>query len=97
MNDSAVILFSLLVCIFSAVLPSKGQAAETGYQEITAPELKIMLEEKKCLLINALSKIEFEIQHIEGSINIPVVDMHSTTKLPADKSTPLVFYCMGTR
>jgi rhodanese-related sulfurtransferase len=97
MNHSAVILFSLVLCVFSAVLPFKGQTAETGYTEITAPELKTMLEEKKCLLINALSKIEFEIQHIEGSINIPVVDMNSTTKLPADKSTPLVFYCMGTR
>ena len=95
MNHSAVILFSSLLCVFSAVLPFRGQAAETGYTEITAPELKTMLEEKKCLLINALSKIEFEIQHIEGSINIPVVDMNSTTKLPADKSTPLVFYCMG--
>ncbi len=97
MNYRAVIFYFFVFCIFSAVLPFAAPATEAGYKEITAPELKTMLEEKKCLLINSLSKIEFDIQHIEDSINIPVVEMNSTTKLPADKSSPLVFYCMGKR
>jgi rhodanese-related sulfurtransferase len=97
MKYSAIILSCFLFCILSAVFPFNGQATEAGYKEITAPELKKMLEEKRCLLVYSLSRIEYEIQHIENSINIPVIEMDTTAKLPADKSFPLVFYCMGKR
>lgn len=85
----------LIVLLLFLALPCVILAADPGYSEITAPELKTMLEEKKCLLINSLSKIEYEIQHIEGSINIPVVEMDTTDLLPNDKAMPLIFYCLG--
>ncbi len=84
-------------CLLFLIHPLPLKAEDPGYKEITAPELKILLEKKKCLLIHSLSKIVFEIQHIEGSINIPVIELETTTLLPKDKSTPLVFYCMGKR
>jgi hypothetical protein len=92
-------LLSLLFfsCLLFLVHPFPLRAADPGYKEITAPELKILLEKQQCLLIHSLSKIVFEIQHIEGSINIPVIELETTTLLPKDKSTPLVFYCMGKR
>ncbi len=69
----------------------------TGFKEITAPELKNMIDEKKVTVIHVLSEIEYEMQHIEGSFNIPIVKMETTDKLPKSKETALAFYCMGTR
>ncbi len=88
-------LLFIFLCVF--IQPCSSRAADPDYLEITAPELKTMLEEKQCLLIHSLSKIEYEIQHIEDSINIPVVEMNTTDLLPNDKATPLIFYCMGKR
>jgi rhodanese-related sulfurtransferase len=68
-----------------------------GYKEITAPEVKELIESGKGVLVNVLSQIEHEMQHIPGSINIPITDIQTSPGLPKDKSTPLVFYCMGTR
>lgn len=63
---------------------------------LTAPEVRYMVEvEKDALLIHNLSKLEYDIQHIPGSINIPVTDMETTTALPPDKTTRIIFYCMG--
>jgi rhodanese-related sulfurtransferase len=92
-STGSVMLFILSLFLFI----SFGADADTGYQEVSAPEVKKMLDEQNCILIHSLSKIEFEIQHIEKSINIPVVEMETTDKLPADKSTALIFYCMGKR
>ncbi|OKY76162.1 MAG: hypothetical protein BM485_02620 [Desulfobulbaceae bacterium DB1] len=65
-------------------------------QYITAPEVKNMIENTPhVVVINVLSDIEYNGLHIPGSINIPVVDFPGTKLLPADKSTPLIIYCMG--
>lgn len=93
--DSLLLL--LLFCWVLVFVPRICPAATTGYSEITAPEVKKMVAEGNCVLIHSLSRIEFEIQHIEHSINIPVVEMETTSLLPTDKSTPLIFYCMGKR
>jgi rhodanese-related sulfurtransferase len=68
-----------------------------GFKKITAPELKHLIDEGKVTVIHVLSEIEYEMQHIEGSFNIPIVKMNTTDKLPEAKETALVFYCMGTR
>ena len=65
---------------------------------ITAPEVKGMIAgDSKVMLIHTLSSIEFLIQHIPGSINIPTNKIATTTLLPADKNASLIFYCMGKR
>jgi rhodanese-related sulfurtransferase len=42
--------------------------------------------------VNALSDIEFNLEHIPGSINIPAGEIQTTDKLPQDKETLIVFY-----
>ena len=87
---SSVLYLILLILITS---PSKGMAE---ISEISAPEVKKMLDEKSAVVINSLSIIDHTIQHIPGSINIAFELMKELMhKLPKDKNTPLVFYCMG--
>jgi rhodanese-related sulfurtransferase len=97
MKAGSTAVFLLLLAWFLALPAARGICSTTGYRELTAPEVKKMVAERRCVLIHSLSRIEFAIQHIEHSINIPVVEMETTDRLPADKSTPLIFYCMGKR
>jgi rhodanese-related sulfurtransferase len=63
------------------------------FQVISTSELKGKLDAKeKFLLVNALSDIEFNLEHIPGSVNIPVGEIKTTDKLPKDKETLIVFY-----
>lgn len=64
---------------------------------ITAPEVREMLDRKEGILINSLTSIEYTIQHIPGSINIPLYEMDNNENLPDNKNTTLIFYCMGKR
>ena len=88
----------LFVAAFLVVLLSSGISSALNFKEITAPELKRLLDDKKdVLIINVLSKIEHSMQHIPGSINIPINTMEVTDKLPEDMNVPLVFYCLSER
>jgi len=81
---------SLLMFFFSS------QVFGQGVQDITAPEVKNMMEnDPRVVVINALSKIEYDGLHITGSISIPVINFRTSKLLPVDKSTPLILYCMG--
>ncbi|MFZ5798990.1 MAG: rhodanese-like domain-containing protein [Desulfobulbaceae bacterium] len=71
--------------------------AQTEVQTITAPEVKGILDNNGGLVIHVLSEMEFAVQHIPGTINIPIHQLAESDKLPADLNTPLVFYCMGHR
>jgi rhodanese-related sulfurtransferase len=88
-----------LLCIGCCVGGALVQAAEMapGVQSISAPEVKMMMTEENPVLVHVLSSIEYEIQHIPGSINIPITEMATTERLPEDKRRPVVFYCMGHR
>lgn len=92
MNKSIcpVILF---IFLFLSIVPA--WADKVPYSEITAPEVKSMLENKEALLINLLSKIEFDMQNIPGSINIPIDIIDSSDKMPEDKNKPIILHCMG--
>lgn len=82
------LLTSLLIVVLLLSSPSIW-AAET----ISTSELKNKLDAKESfLLVNALSDIEFGLEHIPGSINIPVGEIRTTDKLPADRETLIVFY-----
>ncbi len=89
------LLFILcLVCIPATIL----HAENNGFKEITAPETKLMMDENpSTLLINVLSSLEYELQHITNSISIPVNQLKNSPLLPEDKDVPLIFYCMGPR
>lgn len=90
------------LCLVFILFLTQGMIAfaETepdGFKKITAPELKNMIDEGRVTVIHVLSEIEYEMQHISGSFNIPIVKMNTTDKLPESKETHLAFYCMGTR
>ena len=71
------------------------QANAADFQEISAPEAKRMHEEGNTVFIHLLSRIQFEMQHIPGSINIPITEFKTANTLPKDKNTPIILYCMG--
>ena len=90
--QAGILLSSLLGSAFSEELD-----APLNLSVLTAPEVKYMLERGQLTLVNSLSRIEFEIQHIPGSINVPVTEMEQSDRLPPDRSHPIAFYCMGPR
>ena len=85
-------LFILLTLFFLShdVLAQEGQ-----YHKITAPEVQGMMKNRDVVIINTLSKLEYELQHIPGSINIPINTLRSPGALPINTNTPLIFYCMA--
>jgi rhodanese-related sulfurtransferase len=93
MKTPHLLFITLLTFVLFHSIPV---TAET-FKEITAPEVKDMIEEGNVVVVHVLSEIEYGIQHIPDSINIPIVKMKTTDKLPQDLETPLVFYCMGER
>ena len=87
----------LVLCVF-CFFPSFQSADAAGFEEITAPETKLMMEEdSSVILVNVLSALEYELQRIPGSISIPIDHLKGSTLLPKDKDTPIIFYCMGPR
>jgi rhodanese-related sulfurtransferase len=88
----------LLICLSLCLIGARtSRAKDHTYQIITAPEVKDAVDTGWAVVIHVLSEIEFNIQHIPKSINIPITQMRTTNKLPPDKNTPLIFYCMGKR
>ena len=91
----AILMMSLLGSLRPA---DAAEPSLDGYTEINAFELKQMMDtNSKTVVINVLSEMEYACQHISGSINIPVVKMPQTDKLPADRQTPLIFHCQSER
>lgn len=73
-----------------------GIAWSADFQDLTAQALKAKMDKgEKFFLLNPLSDIEFAEGHIPGSVNIPLHRIKSSDKLPADKATPIVTYCLG--
>ncbi|MCB2180443.1 MAG: hypothetical protein KQH63_00270 [Desulfobulbaceae bacterium] len=91
----------LILSLLLLMLPLSSGATELsmdGYSEITAPEvMKLFDQGRPVLIINVLSELEYDMQHINGSINIPITKMLTTKKLPKNLDTPLVFHCLSER
>ena len=85
-------LFIALILFFC---PTDMLAQDGAYHKITAPEVQGMMKNNNVLIINTLSKLEYELQHIPGSINIPINTLRSPGVLPVNTHTPLIFYCMA--
>ena len=93
--STTVIGLTTIVLFF--LVSAHAGAASLGVRKISALEVKYMMANEQVLVINALSKIEHDIQHIDGSVNIPLVELEDSNKLPEDKEAILIFYCMGTK
>ena len=46
-------------------------------------------------ILNPLSDIEFREMHIPGSVNVPLHTILTTDRLPENKDTPIISYCLG--
>lgn len=87
-------IYTLLFCTLCFVFIHRVDAEE--FQRITAHELKERMDsDETLLLINPLSEIEFNEGNIPGSVNIPYSTISETDKLPENKNTLIVTYCLG--
>ena len=84
----------LLVIVTFFIPWHRAMAAD--FPVISAQELKAKMDGGEgLLLLNPLSDIEFNEGHIPGSVNIPLHTIKTTDKLPKDKNTPIIVYCLG--
>ena len=73
-----------------------GHVQAMDFTEITAEKLKSKMDAgEKLLLINPLSDIEFNTEHIPGSVNIPLQNILITERLPKNRDQLIVTYCLG--
>ena len=93
------ITIAMLILLSNPVSAIVNMSIPDGITVVAAPQVREMKQSGEYVLINSLSKIEFRIQHIPGSINIPVDESLGANiqnpQFPQDKSTALIFYCMG--
>ncbi len=76
---------------------SVAMAESSAIRVVSAPEVKQLIEKENVFIVHALSRIEYEQQHIPSSINIPASEVETSNQLPKDKNTPIIFYCMGVK
>jgi rhodanese-related sulfurtransferase len=70
----------------------------SGVTTVTAEQLiEILMSENAPLLIDARIREDREFGYIESSISLPDIETNCDTlsKVSADKSKPLIFYCNG--
>ena len=91
-----IVIWGLSGLMLLLCCPAFVTAAAGSFKKISAPETRALIEEGKVLVVNVLSRVEFDVQHIPGSINIPINEIEKSDLLPADYSAPIIFYCMGT-
>lgn len=92
------ISLSLGLLVLAALFLPLDHSRAADFPVITAPQLKAKLDAgEKLMLLNPLSDIEFSERHIPGSINIPLHEIMTTNKLPKEKNTLIITYCLGPR
>ncbi|MBF0101711.1 MAG: rhodanese-like domain-containing protein [Desulfobacterales bacterium] len=86
-----------ILVLFLCIIASANLWAK-DFPNLTVQELKAKLDSgEKLFLLNPLNDLEFNESHIPGSINIPLQELATTDKLPADRNTLIVSYCLGTQ
>ena len=77
--------------IYAAVFGDQLSAAP----EITTEEMKALLAERKAIVFDARTEIEFAIAHIPGSINLDERRLGRFTQTYADRAAAMVVYSNG--
>lgn len=85
----------ILILGYSSLLQGEDLGPPKGVKVVAAPEVRDILKTKKAVVVHTLSRIEYALQHIPGSINIPIDEIGTSEKMPESKNTPIVFYCNG--
>ena len=61
--------------------------------KIWRDEVQRLLRDEMAQLIEVLPPPEFEDEHIEGAINIPLKSLDEQTTSGVDKNRPVIVYC----
>lgn len=89
-------ILCMLLCLVIAAIVQPGQAKGDEVPVISLVDLKARMDHgEKVVLLNPLADILFNEGFIPGSINIPIKQLATTDKLPSDKETVIVTYCLG--
>jgi hypothetical protein len=84
-----------IVCAITLALLTVPNTAN-AFKDYTAEQLKQLMNSGQPLfLLNPLSEIEFNEGHIPGSVNIPAEEIFKSKRLPKNKETLIVTYCLG--
>ena len=89
-----IVLF-LSIGVLFVLVAAGASIAKNGYHDIDATGVKALMDKGEALVVFPLSPMEFDHKHIKGSVNILPAMMEY--ELPADKSKPLIFYCLGVK
>lgn len=105
---SRLLSFALAILCFALPASAAEELPHSipGGTMVDAAKAKA-LQDSGALIIDARVAAEYAEKHIKGAINIPYKETHAKvskvspddkfdlSKLPADKSKPLVFHCNG--
>ncbi len=90
----SVRIFRLLAVTLIWVLIT-ATSAPAQFPVISAEDLMSWMN-RKAVLIDSRMPEEYQAGHIPGAINIPAERMKPEgSRLPKDKSRPIIFYCRG--
>jgi rhodanese-related sulfurtransferase len=93
-KNKIVIIWMAVILMFFAL--SVTAYAEEAFSIISTIDLKAKIDSgTNLLLLNPLSDIEFADSHLPNSVNIPLHTIKNSDKLPKDKNTLVVTYCLG--
>ncbi len=91
---SFTVVSSLAPLAASAGAPTPPAKGEEVYPTMAWPEIEAAVK-AGATLVDARSAEQYAAGHIPGAINVPTDDDAAMTRLPADKTALLVFYCGG--
>ena len=88
---------AIVVGVLSLVLSLNGVPwAVSDYPNYTAAQLKSRLDRgDDIFLLCPLAELVFNEKNIPGSVNLPLKGIMKTKKLPQNKDTQIVTYCLG--
>jgi rhodanese-related sulfurtransferase len=86
----------LLLCVIAVILAG-GCGSRTEFPDLSAKELKTMLDANPGLVVvDTRTAVEYHRGHVPRSVFIPEEKFFALELLlPKSKDTPLVFYCRG--
>ncbi len=88
----SLVVILMIVAVGIVIDRSEAQS----FSEIDAEQLKERMDAgEELMLLNPLSKIEYDDKHIPGSVNIPLQEILVSDDLPAEKDQLIVTYCLG--
>jgi phage shock protein E len=60
---------------------------------ITRDELRRLVSEEAAQIVDVLSPVEYDEEHIPGAISLPIRELDAATARRLDPSQPVITYC----